>query len=477
VSRILKESAVEENRVTSAVRRESGSLSRAYNDALGLATGDYIVLLSPGDRLSEHALYWLVEEINAYPDAHLIYSDEDRLGGGARRHDPHFKPDWNPDLSLSQNYVGHLAAYRSERIRNIGGFREGVEGAEDWDLVLRFTRALEPAQIRHIPRILYHSHPGSDSTHAGNSHQASAWEAGKKAIQFHLNALGIQAEVMPACYGVYHRVRYVVEEPLPLVSIIIASRDAYGLLRPCVESIRSKTDYSSYEIIIVDNQSTDTDTLSYLTHLQESGTTRILRYDAPYSWSGIHNASVPLANGQLVCLLNNDVEVIAPEWLREMVSHALRPGIGVVGAKLLYKDGTVQHGGAILGIWGLGAGHSHKHLPGDAPGYHGRAAVVHNISAVTGACMMFRKVLFEEAVEWMSGIYLLRIMTWTFAFVFWKKDTETCGLPTHSSTIMNRRPEDLTIPQSSGDGPTPNYIISIKSGGTLSFGTRTTIQT
>jgi GT2 family glycosyltransferase len=227
----------------------------------------------------------------------------------------------------------------------------------------------------------------------------------------------------------------------------------------------------------VDNQSTDTDTLSYLTHLQESGTARILRYDAPYSWSGIHNASVPLANGQLVCLLNNDVEVIAPEWLREMVRHTLRPGIGVVGAKLLYKDGTVQHGGVILGIWGLGAGHSHKHLPGDAPGYHGRAAVVHNISAVTGACMMFRKVLFEEAGGMDERNLPTSYNDLDFCLRLLEKGYRNVWTPYALLYHHESKTRDLTIPQSSGDGPTPNYIISIKSGGTLSFGIRTTIQT
>jgi GT2 family glycosyltransferase len=396
VRRILSEVGVEENRLIYALRKESATIRRAFNEGIGLVSGDYIALLNPDDRLSERALYWLAEEINAHPDAQLIYSDSDCLDAGGQRHNPHFKSDWNPDLLLSQNCVGRLAAYRSELFCEIGGFRDGVEGAEDWDLVLRFTRSLEPSRICHVPQILYHRRLGSDSGQPGNSHFDSGWEAGKKAIQSHLHALGIQAEVIPACHGVYHRVRYAVEEPFPLVSIIIPSRDSCGLLRQCLDSIRAKTDYPSYELIIVDNQSTDAATLTYLAELQKSGTARILRYDAPFNWSGIHNLSVPLANGDMVCLLNDDIEVIAAEWLREMVSHVLRPGIGVVGAKLLYGDRTIQHGGVILGVRGLGAGHGHKHLSGDASGYHGRAALVQNISVVTGACMMFRKALFEE---------------------------------------------------------------------------------
>jgi O-antigen biosynthesis protein len=196
-----------------------------------------------------------------------------------------------------------------------------------------------------------------------------------------------------------------VKEPHPLVSIIIPSRDGYGLLRRCIESIRSKTDYSPYELIIVDNQSADADMLAYLADLEKSGIARILRYDAPFNWAGIHNFSVPLANGDLICLLNDDIEVIASEWLGEMVSHALRSEIGVVGAKLLYEDDTIQHAGIILGMWGLGAGHAHRHLPGDALGYRGRAALVQNISAVTGACMTFRKALFET-VGGMDDRYL-----------------------------------------------------------------------
>jgi glycosyltransferase involved in cell wall biosynthesis len=395
IGKMLHQVAALDDRVRLTVRKESSSRATTYNDLLRLATGTFVVLSSPEDLFSEKALYWLAEEMNAHSAAELIYSDADLVDSRGQRRDPHFKPDWNPDLLLSQNYIGRLAAYRTERLREIGGFREGTEGAEDWDLVLRMARAVKPAQIRHIPQILYHSRLKSNPTRDSKSPELSNWEAGKAVIEFHLNDLKPSVQVMPAYHGLYHRVRYRVEEPLPLVSIIIPTRDSFGLLSTCINSIRAKTDYPHYDIIVVDNESVDSDTLTYLAHLEESGIARILRYDGPFNWAGMHNASIPPANGELICLLNNDIEVIAPEWLREMTSHALRPGIGAVGAKLLYQDGTVQHGGVILGLGGA-AGHAHRLLPGYLPGYQGRAAVVQNFAAVTGACMVFRKLLFDE---------------------------------------------------------------------------------
>ncbi|MBU2785106.1 glycosyltransferase [Acidithiobacillus ferriphilus] len=388
VRRVLEAYAEEDERIKVTYRSENGHISATSNDALALATGDYIALLDHDDALAEHALYWVAAEIIRHPDAKLIYSDEDKIDEKGRRCDPYFKPDWNPELLLGQNYISHLGVYKREQVLNIGGFRPGFEGSQDWDLVLRFTDDLAPAQIRHIPAILYHWRILSGSTASDLGAKPYVVDAAKKAITETLERRDEDAILDSACNGAFHLPRFTVNEN-PLVSIIIPTRNGLSDLRQCLDSL-NRTDYPNTEILVIDNQSDDPGTLAYLTELQRRTNLRVLSYPHPFDYAAMHNWAVPQARGEYVCLLNNDTEVIADRWLTEMLGQGQRRNIGVVGAKLLYPDGTIQHGGVLLGIGGI-AGHAHKSQHSESRGHFSRTALVQNFSAVTAACLLMKK--------------------------------------------------------------------------------------
>ncbi|HZR07283.1 MAG TPA: glycosyltransferase family 2 protein, partial [Myxococcales bacterium] len=305
---------------------------------------------------------------------------------------PFFKPDWNPDLLLSQNYVGHLCAVRRSLLLEIGGFREGFEGSQDYDVVLRTSA--RTTRIRHLPFVAYHWRSVAGSTARDVRAKSYVTSAATRALQEHI---GASARVEPGPLPTTYRVRWPVPADPPLVSLIVPTRDARNVLEPCIESLLAKTSYRRFELVVVDNQSTDPATLEYLRELQRRQAARVVRFDAPFNFSAINNFAVrDAAHGELIGLLNNDLEVIEPGWLEEMVSQALRPDIGAVGARLLYPDGTIQHGGVLLGISGA-AGHEHKFLPRAAPGYFGRAQLVHDVSAVTAACLLIRRDTYLKA--------------------------------------------------------------------------------
>ena len=350
------------------------------NSALALATGEFVLALASDSRMTEHALYLLADQIRRHPGADVLYSDEERSeGSGSVR--PCFKPAWNPDLLLSHNYVGRLCAVRRSLAEAIGGFREEFEGSEDYDLILRVSSRTD--RILHLPFVL----------HQGRSvRRASADVSARRAVEEHVGgAAMVENGPLPGT----HRIRWPIAEPRPLVSLIVPSRDQRAILEGCVESILAKTAYRNFELLIVDNQSVDPDAVDYLASLEARRIARLLRFDAPFNFSAINNLAVRHARGSVIGLLNNDLEVIDGPWLEEMVSQALRADIGAVGARLLYPDDTVQHGGVILGISGA-AGHAHKHAPARAPGYCGRAQLVQNVSAVTGACLLIRKETYQK---------------------------------------------------------------------------------
>jgi glycosyltransferase involved in cell wall biosynthesis len=384
VRRVLEAAAGEDPRIRIAFRDRNGHICAASNTALSLATGDFIALLDHDDELPEHALYLLAEKLATHPDADLLYSDEDKLDAQGRRFDPHFKPDWNPDLLLSHNYVGHLCAARRTRVLEAGGFREGFEGSQDHDLCLRVGRE---GRVHRVPFVLYHWRAIAGSTAREAAAKTYTTDASVRAVAEHLGQAAIvTAGPLPnTC-----RVRWPVPEPPPLVSLIIPTRDGRDLLEACVESLLRVTAYRSFELIVVDNQSGDPRALEYLSAVQERGVARVLRFDAPFNFSALNNFAVREARGSVVGLLNNDLEIIDPGWLQEMVSQALRPDIGAVGARLLYPDRTVQHAGIILGIAGL-ASHAHKHSSERDDGYFLRARLVQNVSAVTAACLLIRR--------------------------------------------------------------------------------------
>ncbi len=394
---LLEQYAAQDRRIKIVFRQENGHISAASNSALELATGEYVTFLDHDDMLPRHTLFWVVEDMQHYPDHKMWYSDEDKVNEKDERYDPYFKCDWNPDLFLSHNLVTHLAVYQADIIKAIGGLREGFEGAQDYDLVLRFIEKISPAEIRHIPRILYHWRAIQGSTATSADEKPYALLAAQKAIQEFLERKGIQgAEVMenPEIKGTI-RVKYPLITPPPLVSLIIPTRNGLELLKRCVDSILNKTSYQAFEILIIDNESDDPATLDYFDALATQGLARIIEYPYPFNYADMNNMAVDHAQGELIGLLNNDLEVINEDWLTELVSHAIRPEVGIVGARLWYPNDTLQHGGVLLGIGGV-AGHAHKGFPRGHVGYAGRAALIQNFSAVTGACMVMRKAVFRQ---------------------------------------------------------------------------------
>ena len=385
-----------DQRIKVVFRERNGHISAASNSALSLAGGDFMALLDHDDVLKEDALLQMAVAINEHPQASLLFSDLDHLDANGQRIMPFFKPDWNESLFLSQNMVVHLGVYRMALVREIGGFRLGYEGAQDHDLALRVIEKLDPKDIIHIPRILYHHRIHPESTAASIEAKPYALEAGRKAIGDHLQRCGTQATVKvlePGCY----KVCYPLPEQPPLVSIIIPTKDGGELVERCLNSVFLKSTYPAFEVILVDNASTVPSSLAIFSRLKEryAGRLRIIQDPCtPFNFSAVNNHGVREARGELVCLLNNDTEVITPGWLDEMASLMLQKDVGVVGARLWYPDNTLQHGGIILGIGGV-AGHAQKGLRRGIWGYYGRTGLRQDLSAVTGACLMTRKRLFE----------------------------------------------------------------------------------
>jgi len=341
------------------------------------------------------ALYLVACEINHFPDANIIYSDEDKIDESGRRFGPYFKSDWNPDLFHAQNMVSHLGVYRSSLVRELGGFRAGYEGSQDYDLCLRCVARSKDEQIRHIPFVLYHWRAIAGSTAQGMEHKPYAENAAVRSLIDHFIDKNSDTKISVGKFPGTYNVIYPMPSPLPLVSLLIPTRDCCDVLKKCVESILSKTDYPNYEIVIIDNQSSGQNTLEYFKMISKYPKVKIISYDAPFNYSKINNWGVSQVHGELIGLINNDIEVISVNWLSEMVRHAVRPQIGAVGAKLLYPDGTVQHGGVILGIGGVAA-HAHLRFYGAEAGYFGRLALAQNLSAVTAACLVVRREIFQH---------------------------------------------------------------------------------
>lgn len=394
VGKILEEYARKDSRIKVVYRKTNGHISAASNSALELATGEFIALLDNDDELPEHALYAVAEELNEHPEADLVYSDEDKIDQNGQRREPHFKPDWSPDYFYSCNMISHLGVYRASVVKKINGFREGFEGSQDYDLALRFIEQIPQAHIRHIPNVLYHWRAIAGSVALASEEKDYAHEAARRAIRSHLKRTRVKANVSEG-HGKFHRVSYPLPDPAPLTSLIIATRDRLELLSQTIDGLLNGTDYNPIELIIVDNQSKNASTLKYLREVQEDERVKVIEYDAPFNYSALNNLGIRESSGEFIGLINNDIKIISPGWLREMVSHAARPEIGAVGAKLLYHDDTVQHAGVILGVNGVAA-HVHRFIPKEGPGYFNRARVIQNFSAVTGACMVMRREVFEE---------------------------------------------------------------------------------
>ena len=396
VRELLAEYAARDERIEVVYRERNGHICAASNSALALAKGDFVALLDHDDCLTPHALFHVVEALHRCRNAGLLYSDEDKVNDAGERFDPHFKPEWNPDLLLAQNYISHLGVYRTALVRELGGFREGFEGSQDHDLALRATRRLAPEQIVHIPHVTYHWRAGEGSTALVSGEKRYTSNAGLAAVRAHLADRVPGAEVKMGAFPNTYRVRWPLPERLPLVSLLIPTRDRVEILQPCVDAILARTRYAHFEVLILDNQSSCAETLAYMREVSSRDErVRVLRWDEPFNYSAINNFGVLYAKGEILGLVNNDIEPINGEWLEEMVRQVCRPEIGCVGAKLYYPNETIQHAGVILGIGGV-AGHAHKYFHRNSPGYFSRLHLAHNLSAVTGACLLVRKAVFEE---------------------------------------------------------------------------------
>lgn len=394
VKKVIKEYCDKDKRINAVFRDINGHISEATNSALDLANGEYVTFLDHDDTLSPHALNEIVCELQKNPKLDILYSDEDFIDSLGERCNPHFKSDWNPYLLYAHNYITHLCVYRHSLIKQSGGLRKGVEGAQDYDLILRCSSLSKPDKIKHIPKILYHWRMAEGSTASSASEKNYTVKAGRKALTDYFHNKKIEVEVLDGNLPNFYQVNFPITRPRPLVSLIIPTKDKAGILSKCIESISNKTTYDNFEIIIIDNNSIEKETLDYLNSIESIENIFIYKYNKPFNYSAINNFGIRKANGEIIGLLNNDVEVISPNWLTEMVSLAIQPSIGCVGAKLLYKDDTIQHAGIILGLGGYAA-HSHRNFPADSLGYFNRLNVRQNLSAVTGACLLVKKEIFN----------------------------------------------------------------------------------
>ena len=367
-------------------------IASASNVALEMATGDYVALLDHDDTLAQDALYLVALRI-LRSDPDLIYSDEDKLTLDCSIVEPCHKPQFSPDLLLSQNYISHLGVYRRSRLTQIGGFRQGYDGAQDYDLVLRFTA--NAARVEHLPYCLYHWRKVAGSTADRFDAKDYAWEAGRRALVDHLRQSDIAGTVdlgkYPGTYAVRRRI-----SATPRVAIVIPFRDQPTLLDTCISSVLAKTEYQNYEILGVSNESSDPQTYLVMDALsRRDSRVRFIRHDIPFNYSEINNHAVKHVDADHLLFLNNDIEVLSPEWLTALLEHSQRPDVGCVGARLLYPDRSIQHAGVGIGMLTL-AGHLHRHLSDQSPGYFARPWQIQNISAITGACMMVSRDVFEE---------------------------------------------------------------------------------
>lgn len=390
VTDFLRKINEKDDRIKVIYREENGHISKASNDALKLAKGEYVALMDNDDVLSPLALLRVVQAINQNRDLKLIYTDEDKIDKNGKRFEPNFKPDWSPDLLLGTNYISHLSIFDHHLLSKINGFRTGFEGAQDYDLVLRFTEKISEEQIYHIPEVLYHWRALEGSTAKEQGEKSYASDAGLKSLQDAFIRRKIRGKISNGIAPGFYDIRYDVlnEEK---VSIIIPTKNGSDVLKACVDSIIEKTTYSNYEIIIADNGSDEIAMEEMYRRYQEIMGERFIvqRINIPFNFSRINNIAAKSANGKYLLFLNNDTEVINPDWMTILVSYAQFSHVGCVGAKLYYPDNTIQHAGIIMGLGGI-AGHGHHYFPKGDLGYFGRLYLDNDYMAVTAACVMIK---------------------------------------------------------------------------------------
>ena len=397
VRRILGEFQARDDRVKIVTRQTNGGISAASNDALKLASGEWLALLDHDDLLRPHALFMVARVISEHPDATFVYSDEDKIDDAGRRSDPYFKPDWNRALFYSQNYLCHLAVFRRDLTLQVGGFRSAFDGAQDWDLFLRLLANAPAEAIHHVPHILYHWRASQASTAFSSDAKPYSVGAATRALTDRLASDGARADVQ-VVHKQYQRVRYALPTDPPAVTVVIPTTGELRFLTTCLDGLLNATDYPRLTVLLVLSRDVMAipERRSYLDRVALDPRVRLLLYDhRAFNFSWVNNMAASQVSDELICFLNDDTEPIAREWLASMVGHVLQDGVGAVGAKLYYPGGTIQHAGVGLGLGGV-ADHLHKSLPRDAAGYFGRAVLDQDLSCVTAGCLLMRRGIFDS---------------------------------------------------------------------------------
>ena len=391
----FKEIIGNDSRIKYRFLNENKGIAGNSNASLDMAEGDYIALLYHYYLLPAFCLYEIVKVINENPEAEFIYTDEDKIEEKKeKRIDEHFKPDFAIDTLRSNNYITHLSIFKKNLMEKLGGFKEGYNGAQDFDIILRASENTD--KIVHIPKILYHWRINPNSTAMLSDSKPYAYEAGIRAIEDHLKRQGLKAKVTHGgdIKGVYE-IQYEVEGN-PSVSIIIPSKDNINLLKTCVNSILSLTTYNNYEILIVENNSTEEKTFEYYKELEKNEKIRVITYpEKGFNYSKIINYGVRNSTSDFVVQLNNDTKLLTPNWLEKFIGFAQRKDVGAVGARLYYEDKSIQHAGIEVGVQGIAA-NMYVETPKDSHAYFGRECTTRNVSAVTGACLFSRRSIYEE---------------------------------------------------------------------------------
>ncbi len=457
VKQIMENYAAKDSRIKIVFRKVNGHISACSNSALELAQGEFIVLVDQDDLLSRDALYEVALLLEREPSADLVYTDEDKIDENGRHTMPHFKPRWSPDNLLSRNYFGHLVVMRHTIVRSIGGFRLGFEGSQDYDILLRFTE--HSRHIFHIPKVLYHWRIHSRSAAGSEAAKPYAYRAAQRALSEALKRRDEPGTVdfLPGFRG--YSIRYQIRE-LKKVSVIIPTKNKASVLETCLKSVFGKTSYPDFEVILVDNRSTEQTLFDLVSQYEKQypGKFRCLKLDVDFNFSKLMNEAAKVASGDYLLLLNNDTEVIAADWMNAMVEQAQRKSIGAVGAKLLYHNDTIQHAGVIIGLGGA-AGHSFVGVHKDGPGYFNYVNSVNNYCAVTAACLMVRKEVYREvggfdeqfAVEYNDVDFCLKLISAGYYNVYlphvmlYHYESLTRGHPKSSTESFERHIREIKM--------------------------------
>ena len=394
MQRVLADYSAKDSRVRFCNLKENLGIAENTNRAFSMAKGEFMGLLDHDDLLAPNALYEIVQALQDHPQADALYTDEDKVTTELDEHfQPHLKPDFNLDLLRSNNYICHFFVVRRSIVEKAGGFRKEFDGAQDYDFIFRCTE--NAREVLHVPEILYHWRTHKASTADNPASKMYAFEAGKRAIEANLERTGTKGVVSHTQDLGFYRVKYPVQGK-PLVSVIIPNKDEKETLQTCMEMLNNNTSYQNFEIIIIENNSTTDEIFRYYKELSKDPRIHLLRWGKEFNYSAINNFGVAHAKGEYLLFLNNDIKSINPDWMEELLGVCQRPEVGGVGAKLIYPDNTIQHAGCVVGMGGI-AGHMFVDMPADRTGYLHKASLLQDMSAVTAACLMMKKEVFEEA--------------------------------------------------------------------------------